>query len=470
MSSEKTLNPDKMKWILVLLLSAGTRFYTCEAVAQNEKIKGVPFARYGTEKMIYDVRMGPQALLHDEVIYIVYQVDRSKNVGNPHIISYRIKRGQWSKPVQVGTVLKYDHHYAPILWLDQDRYFHILYHCHGGSGIHVVSEKRLSIRRWKESKAVAASISYPKIVPVNNERIVLYHRVFGHMGYWTYLLSNDGGYTWERPAKPPVDFDRDPQQHLDPYAGTYHSVRADTQGENLHVGFVYKDDSDRANPRYRSRLGKDKRYNLYYLRLNINTGNIYTIEGERLDSPLTRASAEQCKVLDSEYRITNMPSIAIDGEGYPSFLLPVSDSKQSDCMFYFIKRAGTGWVKYPIVRTNSIWSGCYLKRTAAGQWTVFLVVGKDDIEIPIYGGGELQEWVSNDDGRTWQMKRKLNPEPGLLYNNPTPVVTPDGKTVDKWLVFYGWEGPRGIQENILADGTQIHNRGKAFLWYDGQSR
>jgi len=47
---------------------------------------------------------------------------------------------------------------------------------------------------------------------------------------------------------------------------------------------------------------------------------------------------------------------------------------------------------------------------------------------------------------------------------------PDGKAMDKWLVFYGWEGPRGIREEIRADKTGLHNRGKAFLFYNGEYR
>ena len=31
-----------------------------------------PFARHGTEKMVYDLRMGPQALWHEDSIFIVY--------------------------------------------------------------------------------------------------------------------------------------------------------------------------------------------------------------------------------------------------------------------------------------------------------------------------------------------------------------------------------------------------------------
>ena len=54
------------------------------------------FAAHGTEKMIYDARMEPQALLHKDILYIVYQADRSKSIGNPHIISYDTKRRQYS--------------------------------------------------------------------------------------------------------------------------------------------------------------------------------------------------------------------------------------------------------------------------------------------------------------------------------------------------------------------------------------
>ena len=115
LSGEMINRTKKIRWISVFLLIAGTGISACVAVAQDEKIKGVPFAYHGTEKMIYDLRQGPQALWYKDVIYIVYQADRTKNIGNPHITSYDTKREKWSESVQVGTVPKYDHHYAPIV-------------------------------------------------------------------------------------------------------------------------------------------------------------------------------------------------------------------------------------------------------------------------------------------------------------------------------------------------------------------
>jgi hypothetical protein len=81
----------------------------------------------------------------------------------------------------------------------------------------------------------------------------------------------------------------------------------------------------------------------------------------------------------------------------------------------------------------------------------------------------MQEWVSDDDnGQTWRMAGTLNPEPGLIYNNPSPVWTSDGKPLDDWLVFYGWPGPRSIDDYIQDDRKAFHNTGKAFLWHNGE--
>ena len=79
----------------------------------------------------------------------------------------------------------------------------------------------------------------------------------------------------------------------------------------------------------------------------------------------------------------------------------------------------------------------------------------------------MQNWVSDDDGQTWRMAGTLDPEPGLIYNNPSSVWTSDGQVLDDWLVFYGWNGPRSIDDYIRDEKGKFHNTGKAFLWYDG---
>ena len=178
-----------------------------------------PFARHGTEKMVYDLRMGPQALWHEDTIHIVYQSTGGEDAelrGHPYAIAYEVSARRWSAPVRLGAVRGYDHHFAPILWRDAGGHLHVLYHCHGtDGGVHLVSARPDSIASWHPGPEIAPSISYPRAFPLGDGRLLLYFRTFGHMGNWGYQTSADGGYTWTRPDRPLVDFDQNPQTDLD---------------------------------------------------------------------------------------------------------------------------------------------------------------------------------------------------------------------------------------------------------------
>ena len=188
-----------------------------------------PFARHGTEKMVYDLRMGPQALWHEDTIHIVYQSTGGEDAelrGHPYAIAYEVSARRWSEPVRLGDVHGYDHHFAPIIWRDRGGHLHVLYHCHGADGgVHLVSARPDSIASWRPGPEIAPSISYPRAFPLGDGRLLLYFRTFGHMGNWGYQISADGGFTWTRPDRPLVDFDQNPQTNLDTWACTYHSAR-----------------------------------------------------------------------------------------------------------------------------------------------------------------------------------------------------------------------------------------------------
>lgn len=427
-----------------------------------------PFAEFGCEKMIYDVRMGPQALRYNDVIYIVYQANADGPEAHPHIVTYDLGNAYWSEPVRIGTVDHYDHHFAPVMWFDDDGHIHVLYNCHVvDGGTHMISGRPESIDEWREGPEIAGSISYPRLHRIEDGTLLLYYRTFGHMGYWTYRTSEDGGYTWTGPDIPPFDFDHLPLNDSDTWAGTYQSVCPSKDGRSLHVAFVYWDEKRVINPLYNRRFGNINRHHFYYLRLDIPSGELYTIDGELVEAPVTRSRAERCKVWDTGYRLSNMPSIILDDDDNPSFMLPVSDETPWDCQFHFIKREGGEWTRQPVVRTNHTWAGSHMVRGVDGELTAYLVTGDTDGESIIYGGGEVGEWRSTDEGSSWRFTRKLVPEPGLLYNNPRPVELASGGELDGYLVFYGWEGPGSIQQGGGSDSPNL-NRGRAYLWHDGK--
>ena len=428
------------------------------------------FASYGGEKMIYDVRMGPQAVLHKGMLYVVYQANPSGAEAHPHIVTYDLATKLWSDPRQVGQVPHYDHHFCPVLWFDDRDRLHILYKCHSrDGGTHLISAEPLSVARWTPGPTIAKSVSYPHILPMADGKLVLFYRTLGHMGYWSYQVSVDGGNTWETPHTL-VDMDRDPQTNHDTWSGSYHSAIATPDGRSLHIGFVYLDEQRRRNPLYNRRFESKRtinRYHLYYLRLEIESGVLYTIDGEGLQMPVNRAQAERCKVWDTGYRLTNMPAILSDRREQPCFLLPVTGKSPWECTFYYVYRQGQTWQKAPVAETNNTWNGCLLSRSADSVLTAHVIVGRDYGELHHYGGGDLEEWVSADDGATWLRKAVIAPDPGLLYNNPRAVEYATGGMVDDVLLFFGWEGPGSIDPD-RRPGAQPRNRGRAYLWRNSE--
>jgi len=299
------------------------------------------------------------------------------------------------------------------------------------------------------------------------------------MGYWTYQISDDGGYTWTCPH-PLIDFDQNPQTNRDTWAGSYQSVEKSSDGKSLHIAFVYWDESKAHNPLYKRRFEANNRYHLYYARLDIDSGQLSTIEGDPVPTPVTRSGAEICKVWDTGHRLSNMPAITEDTSGKPCFLVPVSGEESPwRGQFHFVQRRRDKWTRSPVAWMNNTWDGCLLRRSESGKLLAYMATGEHDGQIMSYGGGTVEEWTSMDDGTSWSKVQELVPEPGLLYNNPRPVETSTGDLMDGFLMLYGWEGPGGIQKqtgSLLKDSPYLielqnapeGNRGKAFLWQNGE--
>jgi hypothetical protein len=420
-----------------------------------------PFARHGCEKMIYDIRMGPQCVYDKGSFYAVFIANQEGSRAVPHITK-RTSRGGWHNAVALGDVPRFDHHFAPVLWLDGDKHVHVLSHCHAGlhGSRHQISQSPEDISTWRKGPEIAPSISYPRVIHLFDGRLLLYYRALGHMGYWTYQTSEDGGYSWVRPKVPLVDFDQSPELPGDEWAGSYHSVAPGQDGTSLHIAFVYWDERNQVHPVYGKKLAHMNRYHLYYARLDIQSGRLYSASGKRLKRPVNRKEAEKCRVWDTGSYLTNMPSILVDSEDKPSFLLPVSGERLDDCRFWFVRREADGWGKYCVAEANSTWNGSHLDKGDDGSITAFLTARPVQAgELP-YGGGSLQEWRSMDRGESWEFVQNITPGPGLICNNPKPVEDASGAALRRTLVFFGWKGPGGIPPEGPYPGN-------AYLWQDG---
>ena len=428
----------------------------------------IPFAKNGTLKMLYDNRMYPQALEYQWHLYIVWRGAE----GLPHIVSYDLNSALLSEPVMILEGLdlqidaeKYerDHHYAPVVWIDGQGHLHTLFGCHGNSGgVHLISKQPGRIDQWTAGPEIYKSISYPQVHQIYEKGSLVYFRDRGHLGSWTYRISRDDGKSWNGASDPVVDLDREPHTgFLASHAGSYHSTRVSRDGRRLHVAFIWKVEEPVPNTRYQDFLGDHtQRYNLYYLYVDLPSGEIFNHQGKKLIRPVDKLVADRdCLVWDTEERVAAVPSsIYLDEEDTPFFLLPVSEETPFRCRYYFVKSQDGAWQKTAITRTPHPFNASYLTRTEERTFHAYLVSGGAESapgpNMDRYGWGDRVElWKSDNLGTTWRLSDDLTPVPGLKYQNIQFILGSKGKPSRSGILFYAWEDEDGPGTGFLYLNT-----------------
>ncbi len=424
-----------------------------------------PFAKNGGLKMLYDNRQYPLAVAVDGKTHIVWR----GSDGLPYCASYDMDTREISDAICLtdgyedeinASQYRRDHHYAPVIWSDSDGYLHTLFGCHRTTGIHLVSERPGDSSSWRRGIDFSESISYPKIHRIYDGKTLVYTRYSGHLGFWQYHVSDDGGHSWQGGGRPVVNLGADPQDGAHAaYSGSYNTTAVSEDGKRLHIAFIWKVEDPLFNTRYNKILGDHtQRYNLYYLYVDLPTGKGYNFEGEEVELPLRKKTADDyCLVWDTDERSAAVgPSICLDEKGEPQFLLPVSEETPHDSYFYFVKRDGNDWRKTRIAKTLHPFNASCLQLDEDGDYHAFLVTGSGESVITEdmdgYGyGRKVQEWISSDDGRSWKQARDLTPELGLRYQNIQFVSDNLEREFDDLFLFYGWENPKSPSIGYIWD-------------------
>lgn len=431
----------------------------------DDGTRAVPFAENGGLKMLYDNRQYPLAVAVGGKTHIVWRGDE----GDPYCVSYDMETRQFSNPVMLLTGYenqvdrgryRNDHHYAPVIWADNDGYLHTLFGCHRTTGIHLVSEKPGDSSRWRRGNDFSESISYPKIHRIYDDKTLVYTRYSGHLGFWQYHISSDGGNRWQGGGRPVVNLGAEPHDGLHAaHAGSYNTTAVSADGKRLHVAFIWKVEDPVYNTRYQRFLDDHtQRYNLYYLYVDLPTGKGYNIDGVELELPLRKKVADDlCLVWDTEERTAAVgPSICLDTRGDPQFVLPVSEETPLDSWFYFVKREKGAWRKTRIARTLHPFNASCLQLDEKGFYHAFLIAGSGETVVEKgmdeYGWGQrVEEWISENEGLSWKKKRDLTPEQGLRYQNVQFISNGLGGEFDDMFLFYGWESPDSPGKGYLWD-------------------
>ena len=440
------------RFLLALTLAA------CPLPAQVARL-----AEGGALKMLYDSRMYPQAVVAGGRLHAVWRGAG----GLPWIRSYSLAERKFSAPrmLLAGTGIEIDaerfardQHYAPIIWADGDGRLHVAFGFHRTAGYHLATSRPGSVDAWERLPEISDSVSYPQAHSLPDGRTLVYFRESGHLGFWTYRTSDDGGRTWQGPADPVIDMDAPPRESpLARHAGSYQTTQVSADGSTLHIAFIWKVEEPIASQRYGSVLHDyTRRHNLYYVRADLASGQVFNARGRQLPRPVNFATAQRhCLVLDTEGGSASVgPSIALGSRGEPNFLLPVSGETPYASKFYFVRMQDGKWGKTPLAATGHPFNSAHLAARADGSFQAFLIAGegeaREDTLMNSYGWGDrVEEWVSDRGGVRWRRSEDLTPEPGLRYQGVKFVRGADGRSVAGLLLFYAWQGTGGGSAFLL---------------------
>ena len=443
-----------LSFVLLFLLVTIT-----PADEKNAAAGVLPFGNAGKLKMLYDTRQRSQSVFLIGRLYIVYNgdakpTDNSKGSAHPMLTIYDPASRVFSKPVRLGPSHS-DHHYSPIIWADEENYLHVLHGCHRTPGTHLVSERPVqqcpSEITWCEGAEIAPKLSYPTVYRINGNRELIYYRTDGHTSSWTYRISEDNGRTWTGPENDVTDLDS--KGRLD--WSSYQTKLPSKDGRFLHVVYTDYDDNKHApapqrffNPRYNTLVSNEWKYNLSYVKIDLQTHEVYNADGEVLKTPIDiDYSKEKCQIWDTQWRGAGVPpAVCLDENGEPAFLHVLSEDDLKSHRYYYVRREEGRWVQTPICDSSHQWNSCHLNRDSNGGLHAYVVAGECYLEggyMDRHGGGRIEEWASRDEGNTWNKQRELSPGQkqfiGWRFNNVQPVVRPGGSEVDGMLLFYGWK-------------------------------
>ena len=458
-----TLNPHPSFRSLCWLSLLSLLFVAANAGKGKPNI--IPFADNGGLKMLYDNRQYPHAVTLGEKMHVVWRGED----GMPFCAYYDLQARSFSEPALLtegyedeidARKYRQDHHFAPVIWSDQEGYLHTLFGCHRTTGIHLVSKKPGDSTQWRRGIDFSESISYPKIHRIYDDKTLVYTRYSGHLGFWQYHVSNDGGNTWQGGGRPVVNLGAEPQDGLHAaFSGSYNTTAVSEDGTKLHVAFIWKVEDPLHNNRYDAFLNDHlQRYNLYYLYVDLPSGRGFNIDGEEVELPIRKKIAdEKCLVWDTKERVAAVgPSICLDENDEPAFLLPVSEETPTDSSFYFVSRKHEKWRKTRITKTLHPFNASCLQLDERGVYRAFMITGSGEKIIKEgmdeYGWGQrVEEWVSEDQGLSWKLRSDLTPIPGMRYQNIQFVSDELERERRDLFLFYGWRDAESPGVGYLWD-------------------
>ena len=196
---------------------------------------------------------------------------------------------------------------------------------------------------WHEGPQVAPRLSYPTVFRISGDRQRIDYRTDGHTGSWICRISDDNGKTWHGPDSDVTDLDSKGR----PDWSSYQTRLPSKDGKYLHVAYTDCDDSRNSpepqrffNPRYSKLASNGWKWNLSYVKINLENGDVSNTDGQVLKPPIDiDDSKTHCEIWDTEWCGAGIPpAVALDENDNPAFPHLLSEDSLSEHQYDCVRR------------------------------------------------------------------------------------------------------------------------------------
>ncbi len=316
----------------------------------------------------------PAGVHANGVTYVSYQGPEVA----PYVAAYHHKTKNWQGPFKAGesdlkalieTKNRIDSHGKPTMLIDDLGYIHIFYGGHGagaqyghnpfgGGGIgrnkHAVSKRPYDITEWEDLDNISVFGTYNQAIKMDNGDIYLFYRHGAHRSDWVYQKSTDHGRSFE----PAVSFIKSKRRTDIKADDSWYVWASKGHGNEIILSYDYHVCWLRGEGP--PGLGHvTQRHNLYYMVMDTVTDDFTNIQGQSLQTPVTKELADQkTLVARTGDNWTFNGSAKLDSNAYPHLAINVGKNLGENTggpkQTYYYRWTGQNWTDGAAVHKGSV--------------------------------------------------------------------------------------------------------------------
>lgn len=300
-----------------------------------------------------------------------------------------------SRPVRLLNKRTEDAHDNPVLSLDADGFLYVFSSAHGTSRPSYVwrSRRPYDIAEWDLLRTTNFSYPQPWFLP-NAKQFLFLHTIYSNNQRGLHFSTSTGGRDWSDPVN---------LAHIE--MGDYQVSWLDPRLDRVATVFDMHPSAGRAGK------GLNYRTNIYYLETR-DAGRTWTdVSGQPVTLPL-RDAKNPALILDYLSKDLNvyLKDLSFLTDGKPVILYLASKGYQpgpasGPFEWHTARWTGSAWDVRPFTTSDHNYDHGSLYIEQDRLWRVIAPTAPGP--QPFATGGEMQLWLSRDQGRTWTREKRL---------------------------------------------------------------